>query len=203
MTTAAILEKIPTSKGHEGGPALISTEAFYRRYGQREDGFKYELVNGRIENSEKNMDDSQLHIAANLSLFFYSLKLERKSGGTFLANKYNVLWKDHVRKPDMCYLNQQQLVEAYEGKHPVAEFVVEVVSPTDKAYKYSEKIEDYFKAGVKVVWMIYPNTKQVQVHLHNSTNVTYCKGEMICSAAPVLPEFAISVNDIFKKPTVD
>lgn len=93
-------------------------------------------------------------------------------------------------------------MEAYEGKHPVAEFVVEVVSPTDKAYKYSEKIEDYFKAGVKVVWMIYPNTKQVQVHIQGSTNVTICKGEMLCSAAPVLPEFAISVDDIFKKPTL-
>jgi Uma2 family endonuclease len=203
MTTAAILEKTTTGKGHEGGPALISTEAFYRKYGQREDGFKYELVNGRIEKFKKTMNDSQLFISTNLHRFFFSLWANGKVQGVFQAEKDNELWKDHVRIPDMCYLNEQQLVEAYEGKHPVAEFVVEVVSPTDKAYKYSEKIEDYFKAGVKVVWMIYPNTKQVQVHLHNSTNVTYCKGEMICSAAPVLPEFAISVNDIFKKPTVD
>ncbi|MCC6723131.1 MAG: Uma2 family endonuclease, partial [Saprospiraceae bacterium] len=53
MTTAAILEKTTTGKGHEGGPALISTEAFYRKYGQREDGYKYELVNGRIEKFKK------------------------------------------------------------------------------------------------------------------------------------------------------
>ena len=182
---------------------MISTEAFYRKYGQREDGYKYELVNGRIEKFKKTMNDSQAYIAENLNFFFYSLKVSGKIQGSFQTEKDNELWKDHVRIPDMCYLNGQQLVDAYEGKHPVAEFVIEVVSPTDKAYKYSEKIEDYFKAGVKVVWMIYPNTKQVQVYLHDSPNVTICKGELVCSAAPVLPEFALSANDIFKKPTMD
>ena len=149
------------------------------------------------------MNDSQANIAENLNFLFYSLKLLGKIQGSLQTEKDTELWKDHVRIPDMCYLNQQQLVDAYEGKHPVTEFVIEVVSPTDRAYKYSEKIEDYLKAGVKVVWMIYPNTKQVQVHVHDSPNVTNCKGDMVCSAGPVLPEFALSVNDIFKKPAMD
>jgi len=40
----------------------------------------------------------------------------------------------------------------------------------------------------------------VQVHLHNSSQVTICKDRMICSAAPVLPEFEITVDEVFKKP---
>jgi Uma2 family endonuclease len=178
----------------------ITTEIYYEEYRQREDSRKYELVDGQIETFEKAMHDSQLYIADNLTRFFYRLFYEGKVTGTFQAEKDTELWKNHVRIPDMCYLSQRQIVEAFEGKHPVAEFLIEVVSPTDKAEKYAGKIDDYFKAGVKVVWMIYPKAKQVQVHHYNSSHITICKGDMVCSAAPVLPEFALTVNEIFKKP---
>ena len=202
MTTKAVLEKKQTRK-RNGEPVPISTETYYEEYRDREDNFKYELVDGRIEKYEKTMNDNHLYISFNLHHFFSSLLAAGKVQGTFQAEKDTELWKNHVRIPDMCYLSMRQVLEAYEGKHPVAEFVIEVVSPTDKALKYSEKIEDYFKAGVKVVWMIYPNTKQVLVHVHNSSNVTSCKGETICSAAPVLPEFALTANEVFKKPTLN
>ncbi len=192
--------KKATMGHHQGDAAPVSMETYYEEYRDREDGQKYELVNGHIETFEKTMNDSQLYIAANLTQFFYQLRFEGKVQGTFQAEKDTELWKNHVRIPDMCYLTQLQLVETYDGKHPVAAFIIEVVSLTDKAEKYAVKIEDYFKAGVKVVWMIYPKAKQVQVHVEGSPQITVCKGEMVCSAAPVLPTFALSVNDIFKKP---
>ena len=198
MSATAATEK-KAEKGRQP-KRKISTETYYEEYRHREDGRKYELVDGQIETTEKTMNDTQLYIADNLTRFFYRLFYEGKVTGTFQAEKDTELWQNHVRIPDLCYLNQHQLVEAYEGKHPVAEFVIEVVSPTDKAEKYAGKIDDYFKAGVKVVWMIYPKAKQIQVHLHDSTQVTICKEDMACSAAPVLPEFAITVNEIFKKP---
>ena len=196
-STAVIEKKAGKSNQHR---KKITTEIYYEEYRHREDGLKYELVDGQIETSGKTMNDSQLYIADNLTRFFYRLFYEGKVTGTFHAKKDTERWKNHVRIPGMCYLNQRQIVEAYEGKHPLAEFVIKVVSPTDKAEKYAGKIDDYFKAGVKVVWMIYPMVKQIQVHLHDSPQVTVCKGDMICSATPVLPEFELSVNEVFKKP---
>mgnify|MGYP001567914246 CR=1 FL=1 len=180
--------------------AHVSMETYYEKYRHREDGWKYELVDGRIEKFEKTMKLNQHYIANNLHDLFYSLKMNGKVEGSFTAEVDNELWKDHVRIPDMCYLNQAQVLDAYNGGHPIAEFVIEVVSPSDKMEKYKEKIRDYFKAGVKVIWMIYPKVKEVDVYVKGSSQMTICEGEMICSAAPALPEFAISVNDIFKKP---
>jgi len=155
-STAAIEKKAGKNNQHR---KKITTDFYYEEYRHREDGLKYELVDGKIETSEKTTNDSQLYIAENLTFLFYNLKVQGKVQGTFQAEKDTELWKNHVRIPDMCYLSQRQIVEAYEGKHPVAEFVIEVVSPTDKAEKYAGKIEDYFKAGVKVIWMIYPKAK--------------------------------------------
>ena len=203
MSSTAVLEKknLPTSRGRKNGtPAHVATETYYEKYRQREDGWKYELVDGRIEKSEKTTNLSQHFISNNLHDCFFSLKMSGKADGSFTAELDNELWKDHVRIPDLCYLNQQQVVQAFKGGHPVAEFVIEIVSPSDKSEKYKEKIRDYFKAGVKVIWMIYPKVKQVDIYVKDSPHFTTCEGDMICSAAPVLPGFAISVNDIFREP---
>jgi hypothetical protein len=64
-----------------------------------------------------------------------------------------------------------------------------------------DKMGDYRNAGVKVVWHIF--TIKNEVHVYAGENLTYltvCKGDMVCSAAPVLSQFALSVNDIFKMP---
>ncbi len=79
--------------------------------------------------------------------------------------------------------------------------MIEVVSPSDKAEKYALKRKDYFKAGVKVLWLIYPKGEEVHVY-YDATHSLVCEGDAICSAAPVLPEFALAAKDIFKKPVI-
>ena len=40
------------------------------------------------------------------------------------------------------------------------DLAVEVVSPNDSAEELEEKLEDYHKAGVPLVWVIYPERTQ-------------------------------------------
>ena len=46
----------------------------------------------------------------------------------------------------------------------IAIWVGEVISDTDNANKINTKLEEYFNAGVQVVWNIYPASKQVYVY---------------------------------------
>ncbi len=40
-----------------------------------------------------------------------------------------------------------------------SQLAVEVVSPNDTTYELDEKLEDYTKAGVPLVWVINPNSR--------------------------------------------
>ena len=78
----------------------------------------------------------------------------------------------------------------------IPEFVIEVISETDKSYRIEEKLTEYFKAGVKVVWNIIPEQEVVYVYT-SRRDVTICLDDDVCSASPVLPDFTISVNALF------
>ena len=178
--------------------AYISQETYYRKYRNREDGFKYEWLDGVIEKTPKSMSNKQAYIAKNLNALFFRLLFAEKVAGSFNTEQNAHLKPTRIRIPDMCYFNAQQEYEAAHDGHPISEFMIEVVSPTDKIYDYAEKLRDYKTAGVKVIWLIFPHVKEVYVY--EGKTMTIQSGLDICSAAPVLPNFEITAADIFKKP---
>jgi Uma2 family endonuclease len=66
----------------------------------------------------------------------------------------------------------------------------------DQINEVNEKVIEYFANGIEVVWVILPRVKKVEVYT-SVKNMTICFGDDICSAAPVLPDFTISVNELF------
>ena len=72
------------------------------------------------------------------------------------------------------------------------------VSSNDQLNIVEDKIIEYFKAGVKVIWNILPKQKTVYIYT-SRTNVKICIENEICSAEPVLNGFEIAVNNIFEE----
>lgn len=180
----------------------ISWTHFQRRYLSREDQYKYEWVNGTVVKSIRGMDKSQLYILNNLLNFFDELKSKSKVNGRMIPEPDLFFLSNH-RRPDVAWLTEKQIYalaepEAYE----VPRFVIEVVSTNDNINKVKEKMVNYGEAGVEVVWHIFPQLRQVDVYtgtlLHQ---MTVCKGVDLCSAAPALPDFQLSVDAIFYKPS--
>ena len=106
------------------------------------------------------------------------------------------------RRPDIAWLTEQQIYAlADPNAYEVPRFVIEVVSTNDSINKVKAKMINYGDAGVEVVWQIFPAHRQVDVYtgplLHH---MTVCKGADICSAAPALPDFQLTVDAIFYKP---
>jgi Uma2 family endonuclease len=101
-----------------------------------------------------------------------------------------------MRRPDIAYLSDEEGKRANDGEEIIPAFMVEIISTNDNLNKVEEKITEYFKAGVKVIWNILPEQKLVYVYTSRK-QVQICMDDDICSAAPVLPEFEVKVSEIF------
>jgi Uma2 family endonuclease len=86
------------------------------------------------------------------------------------------------------------------GENQVPEFVIEIILKTDNINRVNRKVQNYREAKVAVIWHVFPELEEV--HIYHDDKMVILKGTRICSAAPILSDFEITVNDVFKKPTV-
>ncbi len=201
MVSEALVQynKTPPENAIKEQPS-ISWEAFKKKYLSREDGYKYEWLNGIVEKSKRTMDKTQLYILRNLLEKFRILQFNNQVDGE-LISEGDLFFLDKHRRPDIAFLTNQQIELAADDElESVPEFVIEVISNTDAINRVNKKIVNNRDAGVKVVWHIFPKEQEVHVYCGDNLKTVYIKSsDEICSAEPVLPDFKISVNDIFKR----
>ena len=162
------------------------------------DGFKYEWNDGELIKFT-GMKKKQYYIYDVLNLLF--IEKGYFKNGSLMAEPGVMLTGIQMRRPDIAYFTREQVYQGRDGIDVIPEFVIEIISETDQLYKIEDKLTEYFKAGVKIVWNIVPNHEIVYVYTSRK-NVTICTDDDICSAASVLPDFEIRVNEMFALPTV-
>lgn len=191
-----------TSKENNQGKAkdgLISWELFQRKYLSREDAFKYEWLDGVVEKTRRTVDYTQFYIIQNLQNFFYRLQANGLVNGA-LITEGDVFFLNKHRRPDIAYFSSTQIEAAADGVRPVPQFVIEIISNHDAINRVFLKMQDYRAAGVQVVWHILPLTGEVHVFTGGDLrNMTVLSGEMRCSAAPVLSDFEMTVEEVLRK----
>ena len=159
------------------------------------DGWKYDWNNGEISKYKKMVSEKQRYIVQNLLNFFYEKGLHKQGG---LMPESEMAYDDkHYRIPDLAYYTTEQTKAAATGQHTIASFVIEILSDTDFAKDIENKLWEYFKNGVQVVWHIAPYQSLVKVYT-SPRHVTICTDADICSAKPALTDFEITVNQIFE-----
>ncbi|WP_394993508.1 Uma2 family endonuclease [Emticicia sp.] len=160
--------------------------------------YKYEWNKGKIEKTDK-MKQLEFFILKALSRLF--VKTNAYQNGAELLTEGDVLTSsEQLRRPDLAYYTESQIIETTKGINQVPTFVIEIISPSDNQNKILEKNQEYFLAGVQLIWLIMPNLKQV--HIYSSPKkVHICTDDDICSAKPVLPDFEISVNNLLTFPS--
>jgi Uma2 family endonuclease len=193
MSTAIAAKKIKQPYAQNELPRRISLTAFLKKYREGGNGFKYEFNDGIIEKTDA-FKKKEIYIYDNLLRVFMKT-LAFKNGDTFVTEVETWTSETQFRKPDISYWTLQQQNEEDES---VPLFAIEVISKNDPINVVNNKILEYFKSGVKVLWHIFPEQRMVYVFTSPS-NITVCFEDQICSASPVLTDFEISVNNIFKK----
>lgn len=104
-----------------------------------------------------------------------------------------------VRGPDVVFVARARIPSEGLGDGFLRippDLVVEVISPSNRARAVREKIAEYFSAGVRQVWIVYPRRRNVAVHLSPS-DVRVLSEDDELDGGDVVPGFRLPVTDIF------
>jgi len=106
---------------------------------------------------------------------------------------------DTLRGPDCAYISIEKMNSLTEAERyaPFApDLAVEVVSPGDTASDIRDKVDLYRAAGTRLVWLIYPALRKVDVYLPDGT-AREVDAEGTLDGGDVLPGLQIAVKDVF------
>lgn len=193
MQNSAIGPEAGMAPPAKPAPRALTLAEFKRRYGNREDGYKYEFNKGRVEKYKSNMNAQHAHIIRNLNRRF-SRTAAYAAGAELIPEMDQMTGPNQQRRPDLSLWPDAKIKTADER---VSEFIIEIISPTDKHEDIVIKRREYFRAGVRVAWYISPAEQTISVYL-SPIDVSVCEGAARCSAAPVLPDFEISPAEAFQ-----
>lgn len=104
-----------------------------------------------------------------------------------------------VRRPDTSYIAADRLSDdlLHQGHCPIApDLAVEVISPGDLASEVNEKIEEYLTVGIRLIWIIDPEARIVDVYRFDGPVNRLRESDFIDGEA-VLPGFRCAIKDFF------
>ncbi len=73
---------------------------------------------------------------------------------------------------------------------------VEILSPNDKHDEIREKIMEYRRTGVKLIWEVDPDFQTIRVHRQEQEPVMFNRNQTL-AGDKVLPGFEVAVADLF------
>ena len=112
------------------------------------------------------------------------------------------LERKRIRRPDAAFVSYQRWPK--DRPMPLAgnawdvapDLAVEVISPTDLIEEVMDKIAEYFQAGVRLVWVVYPRLRMIQVY-ESPTRISILTSADELDGGNVLPGFRTPVAALF------
>lgn len=165
----------------------------------------YELVDGRLVERHMGAQSSYLggRLLRLLGAFcespFLGWVFPADTGFQFIPQRPNL-----VRKPDVSFVRagrfpDDKLPQGHIRLAP--DLAVEVVSPNDTFYEVAEKLAEYRSAGIRLIWLVIPPTRTVQIRRLDGTIVEVVEeGEL--SGEDVVPGFRCTLRELFLSPSV-
>ncbi len=116
------------------------------------------------------------------------------------------LSQDRRRRPDVAFVPysrwpRRRPVPRQAAWEVLPDLCVEVISPTDRAEDVRGKTDEYFRAGVRLVWVVYPNLELVDVYESAGQCRTLRRADAL-DGGVVLPGFRVELATLFPEPEV-
>ena len=194
------LGDVPLSRIVMDPPPGMATEQDLLRLVEREDRL-VELVDGTLV--EKPVGWMEARIAMVLAIALGNFINPRKLG--YLAGAEGMLRMKggRIRLPDISFVSVEDVPPGTVPNQAVPELpptlAVEVISEDNTAAEMRQKLKEYFGSGSRLVWMIYPRTRTVDVfeQLQEQPTRTLTVADVL-DGGSVLPGFSIAVAEIFE-----
>jgi len=106
---------------------------------------------------------------------------------------------DTVRVPDVALVRQSRLplVRRRGFIDGTPDLAVEIFSPSNSVRQLMRKVKQYFVAGCRTVWIVYPETQEVQV-LEAAGSDRLLTGDDTLEAPELLPGFSVRISEFFE-----
>jgi Uma2 family endonuclease len=168
---------------------------------------RVELVDGVLVEKPMGARESYLAFALMGHLFAYKLT---NNVGVFGAPDANMrLRAGLVRLPDVHFTAWANLPSDSAHLRPVVDYppdlAVEILSDSDRPGMTARKLREYFAAGTKVVWVIDPLARTVDVHADPAdpdARTTLTSTDTLACPA-LLPGFALPLAELFGDPQLN
>jgi Uma2 family endonuclease len=167
----------------------------------------YEIVNGEYREIER-MGAYEGTLASYLNHLVNAFAVPKKLG--LAVNEVLFLLRaepELQRRPDVAFVSYDRWPDQPDAPgdtwDTVPDLAVEIVSPTNRAAEIDAKIGDYFEAGVRQVWVLYPRSRRTFVFTSPTETTVYGSGDGV-PGGDVLPGFELRIDDLFApltKPT--
>jgi Uma2 family endonuclease len=161
----------------------------------------YEIVDGvKVELPPMSVDSQA--VASRLVRLLGNYGVAQDVGDAYGEMLFKLpLKKDRNRKPDVAFVShvrwpKYKPLPETNAWEVLPELCVEVVSPNDLADEIETKIEEYFQAGVSLVWMVYPRHQRVYVY-ESATQIRRLTRADTLDGGTVLPGFALPLTELF------
>ncbi|MFI5459682.1 MAG: Uma2 family endonuclease [Isosphaerales bacterium] len=166
------------------------------------DGGHYELIDGELR--ERNLSILSNVIASQINRILGNHCCAHNLGW-ILASELGYRcfpWKPgRIRRADVSFiradrLSEERLSEGFCSVPP--DLAIEVVSPNDLVEKLDEKVEEYLRAGVRLVWIVRASVRAVEV-FRSDRSVSWLWAEDEISGEDVVPGFRCKVGSLFPR----
>ena len=108
-----------------------------------------------------------------------------------------------VRIPDVSFISWDRLPNREFPREEIwrlaPDLAVEVISRGNTRQEMARKLADYFSAGVRLVWYVYPATCEVEVYEAADKCVTLAAQDAL-DGGQVLPGFRLPLATLFAQP---
>lgn len=128
-----------------------------------------------------------------------SLWEEENGGNTFDSSIAFIFPNGATRSPDVSWVSDEQwntLTDSEQEKFPPVspEFVVELMSPSDRLKDAKAKILEYIDNGVQLAWLINPTDEEVYIYRADGTISKVNGFNNILSGENILPNFEFDLK---------
>lgn len=130
----------------------------------------------------------------------WSWNQRAKLGQAFDSSTGFILPNGATRSPDAAWVSQDRWAALTPEQRrtfvPLCpDFAVELRSPSDRRQELQAKLQEYMENGLRLGWLIDPETQQVDVYRPDQNRQTLTCPQGL-SGEPALPGFILDLSDI-------
>jgi Uma2 family endonuclease len=157
-----------------------------------------ELVDGVLVEKVMGFDESRFAVFLTACLVNYLN--QHDLGAVVGADGMMRLFPGQVRIPDVAFISWKRYPKGKRrrGEIPTVapDLVVEILSKGNTPKEMKRKLEEYFQAGVRLVWYVNPAARTVRVYTGPKRSVLLNEAQELSGGA-VLPGFTLSIREWF------